>query len=43
MDSVSEEDRKAAARQVADGVIRELKQGQCEKPGTQSSCRWSQD
>jgi uncharacterized metal-binding protein len=39
IDSVPEEDRNAAARQVTDGVIQELKQGQCAKPGSESvSC-----
>jgi uncharacterized metal-binding protein len=43
IDSVPEQDRKAAARQVADGVIRELKQSQCTKSGTQSACSCSRD
>jgi hypothetical protein len=39
IDSVPEEDRKAAARQVADGVIHELKQSQCVKPESKpASC-----
>jgi hypothetical protein len=43
IDSVSEDDRKAAAREVAEGVIRELKQGQCAKPGTQHACCCGKD
>jgi hypothetical protein len=38
IDSVPEEDRETAARQVADGVVSELKQGQCAKPGGKSAC-----
>jgi hypothetical protein len=43
IESVPEEDRKAAARKVTDGVIRELKQSQCANSENKSACCCGQD
>jgi uncharacterized metal-binding protein len=43
IDSVPEEDRKAAARKVADGVLHELKQDRCYRPRDKSACDCDQD